>query len=115
MKTQFFNFWQNEVCITSKVIQGYKRQPFFQYILFCLCYWLIEETNVAQNYERTKTILDFYKNDIRLVQNQNLTWTKTTIDQNIKFNIRCFTFVHLSEMVAHSARPKTNIWRSAIG
>ena len=32
---------------------------------FCLCYWLIEETNTAEHYERTK--FDLYKDDIWLV------------------------------------------------
>ena len=34
-------------------------------IFFCLCYWLIEETNAAEHYERTK--FDLYKDDICLV------------------------------------------------
>ena len=34
-------------------------------IYFCLCYWLIEETNAAEHYERTK--FDLYKDDICLV------------------------------------------------
>ena len=32
------------------------------HFFFCLCYWLIEETYVAEHYERTK--FDLYKDDI---------------------------------------------------
>ena len=31
-------------------------------LFLCLCYWLIEETNVTEHYERTK--FDLYKDDI---------------------------------------------------
>ena len=47
--------------MTSKVIKGHKRQPFYSKIhflcLFCLCYWLIEETNAAM--ERLHGFLNF--------------------------------------------------------
>ena len=32
------------------------------HFFICLCYWLIEETNAAEHYERTK--FDLYKDDI---------------------------------------------------
>ena len=35
------------------------------HLSFCLCYLLIEETNAAKHYERTK--FDLYKDDICLV------------------------------------------------
>ena len=53
-----------------KVIQGKKQWPFYLKIrfFFCLCYWLIEETNAAEHYERKK--FDLCKDDIYLAQRQ---------------------------------------------
>ena len=53
--------------MTSKVIQGDKQRSFYLKIhfFFCLCYWLVEETNAAEHYERTK--FDLYNDDIYLV------------------------------------------------
>ena len=51
--------------MTSKVIQGHKRLPFYLKVHFC--YWLIEVTNAAEYYERTKSTFDLYKDDIGLV------------------------------------------------
>ena len=50
--------------MASKVILGHKQWPFYLKInfFFCLCYWLIEETNAAEHYERTK--FDLFKDDI---------------------------------------------------
>ena len=36
-----------------------------QYILFCLCYLLIEQINATEHYKRTKATFDFYKDNIR--------------------------------------------------
>ena len=50
--------------MTSKVIQGLKQLPFYLKInfFFCICYCMIEETNAAEHYERTK--FNLYKDDI---------------------------------------------------
>ena len=44
------------------------------HFFFCLCYWLIEETNAAEHYERTE--FDLYNNNICLV----FTWTYVLMD-----------------------------------
>ena len=64
--------------MTSKVIQGHKRRPFFienaPFLLFCSSYLLIEETNAADHFERprrhlpcTMTTFTLYKDDIGLI------------------------------------------------
>ena len=45
----------------SQIMTFWSKIRFF----FCLCYWLIEETNASEHYERTK--FDLYKDDICLV------------------------------------------------
>ena len=66
--------------MTSKVIQGHKQLPFYfkNHLFFCLCYWLIEETNAAEHYERTK--FDIYKDDICLAQRQHLLFRYHNLD-----------------------------------
>jgi hypothetical protein len=46
-----------------------QKGPFWSksHLFFCLCYWLIEETNAVEHYERTK--FDLYKDNICLVLN----------------------------------------------
>ena len=65
--------------MTSKVIQGHKQWHFYldNTLFFCLCYWLIEDTNVAEHYEKTK--FDLYKDDICLVQRQKFALCKDDI------------------------------------
>ena len=57
-----------------KVIQGHKQLPFYfkNHLFLCLCYWLIEETNAAEHYERAK--FDLYKDDICLSDITALTY-----------------------------------------
>ena len=68
-------------CSSSQIMTFLiKKIPLF----FCLCYWLIEETNPAEHYERTK--FDLYKDDICLV----LTLTYVLKDNFLSlFFMRC--------------------------
>ena len=52
--------------MTSNVIQGHKRRPFYLKIHYLLFVLLIEETDAAEQYERTK--FGLYKDDICFVQ-----------------------------------------------
>ena len=57
--------------MTSKVSKGHKQWLFSLKIhcFFCLCYWLIEETNAAEFYVRTK--FDLYTDDILSLSNDH--------------------------------------------
>ena len=61
--------------MTSKVIQGHKQWSFYLkiYFFFCLCYWLIKETNAAEYYESTKLDLkDTQRNTQKAALNGDL-------------------------------------------
>ena len=68
----FLNWGKINTSMTSKVIQGHKRQPFYLKIHFFFCYWLIEETNAAEYNERKKFVL--YKDDICLFEVLDKRW-----------------------------------------
>ena len=84
-------FWRRKFFIksimTSKVIKIHKQWPFYLKIhfFFCLCYWLIEETNAAEHYESTK--FDLYKDDIFPA----LTWTYVLMDNFLSLFYLIFT------------------------
>ena len=60
------------------------------HFFFCLCYWLIEETNAAEHYERTK--FELYKDDNWLV----LTLTYVLMDN----------FLSLFRKKSNNVKPK---------
>ena len=71
-------------------LRGCSRSQIKNSLLFCLSYWLIEETNAAEYYERTK--FDLYKDDICLV----LTLTYILMD-----NFLSLFFIETYEMLGY--------------
>ena len=81
--------------MTSKVNKGHKQWPFYLkiHIFFYLCYWLIEETNAAEHYERTK--FDLYKDKICPV----LTLTYVLMNNFLSLFFERFTFVFMIKVI----------------